>query len=271
MTTAYAAFSECGTYRFGLLRQWDPSRPPLLFIMLNPSTADHLRNDATVARCQVRAERGPWGGIAVANLFALRSKDPEALRVHADPIGSGNDEAILELASGAGQVVCGWGDDGALGGRSAAVVAMLRASGVQLGYLRLNRSGEPAHPLYVPYRLGWNAWNGAAPAALSKPEKNLHFLQEPMAGAPDCKETAGLCQERPRGRSRSNRNASAGASRAAGSASHEEPRAAAPGAVSAPDGAAPAPAVGQAEGEQVARGGGPTGCASGGCQSFELP
>jgi hypothetical protein len=172
-----AAFSPCGTYRYGLIREWNPGKRPLLFVMLNPSTADHLANDPTVARCQRRAITGGWGGVAVANLFALRSTYPSALYEHPDPIGPENDAAILELATAAGRVVCAWGDHGQLGDRAAAVVAMLRAEGVSLGFLRMTQKGEPAHPCRLGYAVEWKPWpddgvvHPARASAHSKPGK----------------------------------------------------------------------------------------------------
>ncbi|SAL75871.1 hypothetical protein AWB68_04863 [Caballeronia choica] len=44
-----AQLSDCGSYRYRLWREWDTSRPTLAFLMLNPSTADHLNDDPTIA------------------------------------------------------------------------------------------------------------------------------------------------------------------------------------------------------------------------------
>ncbi len=91
-------------YRYLLWRYWDLSKPPLTFIMLKPSTAGAVHNDdATVQRCEQRAASGGYGGLRVANLFALRSTDPAALYTTDDPIGPENDVAILDAACGAGR------------------------------------------------------------------------------------------------------------------------------------------------------------------------
>lgn len=39
------------TYRYRLVRVFDSSQPSQAWVMLNPSTADERRNDATVSRC----------------------------------------------------------------------------------------------------------------------------------------------------------------------------------------------------------------------------
>ena len=39
-----ALISDCGKYRYELHREWDKKKGKVLFIMLNPSTADGLKN-----------------------------------------------------------------------------------------------------------------------------------------------------------------------------------------------------------------------------------
>jgi hypothetical protein len=118
--------------------------------MLNPSTADHLgNNDATIERCERRAAAWAFGRVEIVNLFALRTTDPGGLRAVADPVGADNDGAIVEAAGDADAILCAWGSHGRLGGRAVAVLELLR--GRPLSCLGLNRSGEPTHPLYLPY------------------------------------------------------------------------------------------------------------------------
>lgn len=146
-----AVFSPCMRYRTKLWRVWEASKPLVLFLLLNPSTADEVRNDPTVERCQRRAVAMGFGGMMVANIFALRSTDPGELYCAVDPVGPGNDEAILDCASRAGLVVCGWGKHGALQGRGPQVLALLRRHGVVPTALQRNADGSPKHPLYVSY------------------------------------------------------------------------------------------------------------------------
>ena len=47
-----AIYSDCETYRYALTRVWEPTRPRLLYIMLNPSTATEVQNDPTIERCE---------------------------------------------------------------------------------------------------------------------------------------------------------------------------------------------------------------------------
>lgn len=151
ITDTGAEFSPCTLYRYKLWRIWDTSLPPAVFVMLNPSTADEIDNDPTVERCERRARSMGFGGLRVANIFALRSTYPEALYETSDPVGTENDLAIRESIADAGLVVCAWGGHGKLNGRGEAVLKLIREAGHMPHYLKLNKDGTPKHPLYVGY------------------------------------------------------------------------------------------------------------------------
>lgn len=156
-----AVYSNCGRYRYRLWRVWDELAPVVLFCMLNPSIATELQNDPTVERCMRRAISGGYGRIEVANIFAWRSTDPAGLLKTDDPIGPENDDAILDMATRADLIVCGWGKHGALRGRGKAVEEMLRSRRTtrhKLHALKLNGDGSPRHPLYVSYEARPFAW-----------------------------------------------------------------------------------------------------------------
>jgi len=152
-----ATFSPCRRYRYKLSRSWGPG-PHLAFLMLNPSTADESTNDPTVERCERRARRDGFGGVAVFNLFALRSTNPDALYSAKDPIGPNNDEHLLAL-DGFESVIAAWGTHGALYDRGTKVAAMLHSRGVVLAALSVNRDGSPKHPLYVANRTKAVRWS----------------------------------------------------------------------------------------------------------------
>lgn len=153
-----ARFSPCMQYRYSLWRRWDESKPFATFVMLNPSTADEVQNDPTVERCQRRSLAMGFGGLRVANIFALRSTDPQGLYKTDDPIGPENDAAILEAARDSAMVICAWGGHGKHLGRGAQVRSMLLDAGVTPHYLQLNDDGTPKHPLYVAYDIQPTAW-----------------------------------------------------------------------------------------------------------------
>lgn len=139
-----ACISECGQYRYRLYRQWDESRPDVLFVMLNPSTADHRTDDRTITRCVGFARNWGYGGLLVGNLFALRSTDPAELYKSDDPTGPYNDAALQDMAAQVDVIVAAWGNYGAFQNRGCEVLRMLPG---KCHALQLNKSGHPAHPL----------------------------------------------------------------------------------------------------------------------------
>lgn len=147
-----AIMSECARYRYELRREWDASLPPMLFIMLNPSTADADKDDPTIRRCINRAQEEGFGSLIVVNLFGLRSPDPKSLTRTHDPVGPENDQhiarALSECQFRGGLTVAAWGAGG-IGDRSERVINMgVRAAG-DLFCLGLTKSGQPRHPLYI--------------------------------------------------------------------------------------------------------------------------
>ena len=141
-----AEFSECRKYRYSLWRIWDKNKPVFVFIGLNPSTADHIKDDPTITRCINFAKSWEGGGIYMANLFAYRATKPQDMMAQEDPIGAHNDEYLNHLASQSKHIIACWGNDGAFQERSDFVKQLLKG---KLYYLKLNKSGEPRHPLYI--------------------------------------------------------------------------------------------------------------------------
>lgn len=153
-----AIISDCGTYRYLLKRHTSDVLPPLppehyrgvLFIMLNPSTADATTNDATIVRCMGFARRWGYERMEVTNLFAYRSTDPANLKIgrtRDEAIGPYCNQYILEAAARADLIVCAWGVHGGLYERDVEVVDLLRD--YRLHALKSTRWGKPAHPLYM--------------------------------------------------------------------------------------------------------------------------
>lgn len=142
-----AIFSDCGTYRYQLTRG-PREAAAAVFVMLNPSTADANQNDPTIRRCLGFARAWGFGQLIVANLYALRSTDPRALKSHLDPVGPENDLHLRQLAATASSIVVAWGAN-AEQGRAFKVATMMRAAGARLSCLGTTRDGAPRHPLYV--------------------------------------------------------------------------------------------------------------------------
>ena len=144
-----AYLSKCRKYRYSLWRIWDETKAPILFILLNPSTADEAVDDPTIRRCIGFAKEWGAGGIVVVNLFAFRATSPDEMMAVDDPIGPLNDRTILKVAGAASIAICAWGNSGNHLGRSSSLKRIMVDKGVELFCLGTNNSGEPKHPLYI--------------------------------------------------------------------------------------------------------------------------
>ena len=80
METKRAIISECGLYRYELHRTWDKKKGKVLFIMLNPSTADAVNDDTTTIRCINYAKRWGFGSMMIGNIYPFRAKRPKDLK-----------------------------------------------------------------------------------------------------------------------------------------------------------------------------------------------
>lgn len=140
-----AVISPCGTYRYELARWWS-ARPPIGWVMLNPSTADANLDDPTIRRCVGFAKAWGCGGIVVRNLYALRATDPAELGRHPRPVGPEND-AYLARCKNEPLTVVAWGARG--GDRGREVLRLLARQGVHPHLLAITGDGQPRHPLYL--------------------------------------------------------------------------------------------------------------------------
>lgn len=142
-----AEFSPCRLYRYALWRVLDPAKPPVMFVGLNPSTADETRNDPTVRRCIGFARSWGFGTLIMSNIFAFRATDPRDMRAVDDPVGPENDRVLLELARGAKRIVAAWGVHGQHRGRGSIVAHLLQPFGLLC--LGVTKDGHPRHPLML--------------------------------------------------------------------------------------------------------------------------
>src|SRR5688572_9136925 len=126
MSPSGATFSRCRRWRYLLWRCWDASKPTANFLMLNPSTADEQQLDPSCTRARNYAERWGYGALIVTNVFGWRATDPREMKAVRDPVGAGNDAAIVRAAREAALVVCAWGNHGEHHERARGVTALLR-------------------------------------------------------------------------------------------------------------------------------------------------
>ncbi len=151
---ASAVLSEDERYRYHLCRWWGDGRR-VVFVMLNPSTADADVDDPTVRKCMGFARRWGFDGIDVVNLYAFRATKPEKLAVARslaiDVIGASNNAFLTALARQAHEqnapLIGAWGAHA----EPTRVQSVLRLPHFdRLHALALTKTGQPGHPLYLP-------------------------------------------------------------------------------------------------------------------------
>jgi len=145
-----AVISEDGRYRYSLTRRWY-DRPPLVFCMLNPSTADAERDDPTIRRCINFAKRENAGGIEIVNLMAYRATSPADCLQQLDPVGPENYDYLERAARLTWSVICAWGARAPdwIVKRGVLHLRGLVAGCPQLSCFGTTKDGCPRHPLYL--------------------------------------------------------------------------------------------------------------------------
>ena len=165
--------SDDNAYRYILWRSWGApwSRPRdhCAWVMLNPSVADAVEGDPTIAKCVGFSHRHGHEGIVVVNLFALRSTDPKVLVSSRDPVGPHNPRFVHQVLGhpAVSRVVLAWGNDGELDARDEAFCVV--HAGRELWCLQppgkpaLTKTGSPRHPGRISYasELRRVTWDGA--------------------------------------------------------------------------------------------------------------
>ena len=148
-----ATFSADGRYRQQMRRWLGPEFPDryILFVGMNPSTADASVNDPTCAREWTFAKREGFDAMVKANVGDYRATDPKMLLAPGVEASSPeNLPAIRKAAAGAGRVVLCHGKlNKALAPAGKAMIKALRADGVELWCFGTNGDGSPKHPLYL--------------------------------------------------------------------------------------------------------------------------
>lgn len=159
-------------YRYTLRRPGlgdllNPGEGECAFLLLNPSTATETEDDPTIRRCIDFARRWGFAELAIINVYAWRSTDPDVLPSIADPVGPGNDAAIAGVVARAGRIVCGWGKH-AQPERVRRIEELLAPARDRVFALAVNKDGSPSHPLYLPGGLTPQPYTPVPPARATR-------------------------------------------------------------------------------------------------------
>ncbi len=156
-----AEFSPDEIYRYALWRIWDSNKPKIMFIGLNPSTADRNKDDSTIKRLYKYSQDQGYGGLIVGNLFAFVETDSKKLKDFIKEgkniIGIDNDMWLEKLSKEENikKIVAIWGNEGILLKRNEQIIKNFP----KLDCLKINKTGQPRHPLRLPNNLTFIPFN----------------------------------------------------------------------------------------------------------------
>ena len=156
-----AIISDDGRHRYVLWRYLTTSESPrrIVFVGMNPSTADAQNDDPTIRRCMGFARDLGFDRMYMLNLFTFRATNPSDLPtgwIAADSApeacGIRHREILGTYIGRAGVVVAAWG---AIEHpwKAKAIELLLdaaRAADKPLLCLGRTKNGDPRHPLYLP-------------------------------------------------------------------------------------------------------------------------
>jgi hypothetical protein len=161
-----AKLSLCGRYRYNLERSFKYGKhgehKTVAVVMVNPSTADAVRDDHTIKKLTGFARTHAWKRIIVVNLFAYRATDVSDLGRVQDPVGPHNDDYIRQAFEEADQIIVAWGAGKkfpkGFEGRWLEVAAMV-PKGKKLYSIGVPcNDGHPKHPARLAYDTPLNVW-----------------------------------------------------------------------------------------------------------------
>jgi len=144
-----AGLSEDRLYRYWLQRTLSTGTGTVLFIGLNPSTADAQADDPTIRKAVGFAARWGFQDVWMGNLHAFRATDPKVLPRARDAVGPMNREWLECLANAATLVIAAWGATPLADyPKTLATWVIAQPTTRCLGQ---NQDGSPRHILYLPY------------------------------------------------------------------------------------------------------------------------
>lgn len=152
-----ASFSECGKYRYALLRNWGADSDPfVMFIGMNPSVASPEIDDPTIRKEMHFSRSMGFTAYVKTNCMDFRATDPKAL-LSVRPRSDQNLPHIVSLAAGASRIIAAWGalpkplrryaDD---------IVSALHE--YPIFCMGKTKDGSPRHPLYLPNSSEFMPW-----------------------------------------------------------------------------------------------------------------
>jgi hypothetical protein len=132
---------------------WRNDLPKVVFVMLNPSTANRHKDDATSRKCTTLADRWGYGGAVLVNLFGRRATSPRLMKAYGPAACGDMNDVWLDIVweRHPNDIIVAWGNHGTFRDRDRKVLKMMRDRGLTARCLGINKNGTPMHPLLVEH------------------------------------------------------------------------------------------------------------------------
>lgn len=151
-----ALFSNDGKHRYRLIIDMRPrlislEKKQMMIIMLNPSMANHVKNDPTVRRMIGFALRDGFNVLDVHNLYTIISSKPKILiNSKKKVVGLPWKSQLVKGLQQAHFVIVGWGHQTFAFDRIEEVLNVIKDNYSRpIFCLGMTNLGDPRHPLYI--------------------------------------------------------------------------------------------------------------------------
>jgi hypothetical protein len=142
--------SSCNKYKYVEYIRWDPQKPSVMFILLNPS--NDAREKAIIRKCVAYADFWGFGQVYITYLFAYKTPYVQelsrALHIGLDMVGPDNN--LENIGKQVDMVIFAWGPYGGLGGRDKKIINLFTEDA---HYIELSILGYPKDPLTLKSKI----------------------------------------------------------------------------------------------------------------------
>lgn len=140
-----ATFSDCGKYRYQLIRQWGDG-PVAMCIGLNPSTANANTDDPTIRILMKHLDALGFKKLIMTNLYAYVTSSPAKLWEVPNP-QMDNDKWLMMSVRDSHAIIFCWGAQKGIDYRTKQMREWFPAA-LCFGKVK---NGEPMHPMALMY------------------------------------------------------------------------------------------------------------------------